>query len=307
MNETVCVIMSTYNGKDYVVEQIESLLRQKNVQITIFVRDDGSKDNTVAILEGYRDKGLTIESGENCGAKVSFLKALRMAPDADYYAFSDQDDVWDDDKLIVAVEAIKAVERENPDKCVLYAGTTRSVDRDLVAMESIKYSGEKTVRVNGFLKGKPRNAAGCTMVFNRKLKELISLYMPQTFPMHDAWLNNVCMAVGGVIVHDPIPHMSYRQHGNNVVGGKRGLLASVKRRIAFYKKMGKCYHTKMLKEIFDHYGQYMPEDNVKRYQLVAGYRDSFRNKVLLLKDKDFFKGDFKHRIESRLLVLFNVY
>ena len=306
MNEKICVVMSTYNGERFLKEQIDSILHQEDVNVSLFIRDDGSTDSTITIFKDYIDKNLKYEIGDNCGAKKSFLRALTLAPDADFYAFADQDDVWDKDKLTVAISMIKEA-TDNPEQCILYCGRTRLVDAKLNSMTTtnIKQKGSKSV--NGFLRGQPRNSAGCTMVFNKKLKDLVSSYMPSIFPMHDAWLNNLCLATGGKVIYDSVPHMSYRQHDSNVVGGKRGTVASIKRRIAFHKKMGKCYHTRMLEEIYRNYKKEMPIENIERYNFIVSYKGNLKNKIQLLRDKDFFKGDRKYKLETYFLVLFNLY
>ena len=109
--ERVIVLMSTYNGEKYLRNQIESLLRQVDVEIEILVRDDGSKDGTLGILEEYKNSReysgkLSYYVGPNVGPAKSFLDLIKHAPEAEYYALCDQDDTWLPDKLKIAVEAI---------------------------------------------------------------------------------------------------------------------------------------------------------------------------------------------------------
>ena len=102
--------MSTYNGECFLREQIESLLKQNNEDITILVRDDGSSDKTVGILEEYEKSGqLQAYSGRNLKPARSFMELIDKAhiEEYDYYAFSDQDDIWLPDKVHVAVQAIQ--------------------------------------------------------------------------------------------------------------------------------------------------------------------------------------------------------
>ena len=102
---TVAVIMSTYNGALYLEEQIESVLAQRGVRVELYVRDDGSSDETLQILEGFEQSGsLRLERGKNIGVVPSFIRALSMVPsDVEYVALCDQDDVWYSDKLARAV------------------------------------------------------------------------------------------------------------------------------------------------------------------------------------------------------------
>lgn len=303
MNKSkVCIVMSTYNGEKYLKEQVDSIMAQKDVYAILYVRDDGSSDSTVSLLKGL-DSGIIVEEGKNCGAKTSFLKALSEAPEAEYYAFADQDDVWDEDKLITAIQKIQEEELRTQKRYVLYCGRTRLVDENLNVIATNNTSTSTTV--NGFLRGQPRKPAGCTMVLNKALRDEIVQYMPTVFPMHDAWVYNVCLAIGGSVIYDPYPHINYRQHGNNAVGGKRGIFDSIKRRTLFYKKMGKCYHTKMYKEIAENHQ--ITKDNMDRYVFVSSYRSSIRNKLALLRDKQFMRGNLKYRFETILLVMLNAY
>ena len=89
----ICVLMSTYNGGKFLREQINSILNQVNANITLLIRDDGSSDNTLGILKEYEEQNkLTFYSGKNMGPAMSFIDLLFSAPEAEYYAFADQDD-----------------------------------------------------------------------------------------------------------------------------------------------------------------------------------------------------------------------
>ena len=90
----ILILMSTYNGEKYLREQIESIRNQTiKEDIEILVRDDGSKDGTLEILEEYAEIGtLQFIRGKNIGSAQSFHELLRIAPKYDYYAFADQDD-----------------------------------------------------------------------------------------------------------------------------------------------------------------------------------------------------------------------
>ena len=95
MDKKVLILLSTYNGERYIKEQIESLLKQENVKVSILVRDDGSTDGTINILNEYQKQGkLKWYTGENLKPAKSFMNLVENAPEYEYYAFCDQDDVW---------------------------------------------------------------------------------------------------------------------------------------------------------------------------------------------------------------------
>ena len=119
--------MSCFNGKKYVQEQINSILEQIDVEITLLIRDDGSKDKTIEILKYNADmyKNVKLKLGNNIGFKRSFYETLvNEAGEYDYYAFADQDDVWDKDKLITAINLL---EKKNTE-ISLYASSLRVVN-----------------------------------------------------------------------------------------------------------------------------------------------------------------------------------
>ena len=106
-DSSVIVVMSTYNGEKHLREQIDSILAQDRQPVSLLVRDDGSTDGTVQILEEYEKQGaLELIRGENLGVVGSFISLIaRVADSADYIALSDQDDVWHADKLSRARDA----------------------------------------------------------------------------------------------------------------------------------------------------------------------------------------------------------
>ena len=119
----VLVIMSTYNGEKYVREQINSILMQKNVEVSVLVRDDGSTDGTLEVINGLQDDRITVLNGENMGCEASFFELLMHCKGYEYYAFSDQDDIWLEDKLARAIGMIGS-----SDTPVLYCSNQMLVD-----------------------------------------------------------------------------------------------------------------------------------------------------------------------------------
>lgn len=112
----IAILMSTYNGEKYIREQINSFLNQTNQDWKLFVRDDGSKDSTLSILgefsDKYPDKIFLDESApRNMGAGESFMYMLNLT-DAQYYMFSDQDDVWMDDKIERTLAKVQQLEAD---------------------------------------------------------------------------------------------------------------------------------------------------------------------------------------------------
>ena len=128
--------MSTYNGEKFLREQLNSLVTQKLKPDQIFIRDDGSTDATMDIIKYYADsyKFIKYYHGENLGAAKSFMELINKAEEADYYALCDQDDVWFEDKLQVAVNTLEAI-RPN-DIPLLYCSRFTLTDEKLNPLDS---------------------------------------------------------------------------------------------------------------------------------------------------------------------------
>lgn len=220
----VAVLMSTYNGGRYIREQIDSILNQKGVRVTLVVRDDGSEDDTLNILEEYKAKGLlSFYTGSNLGPQRSFMHLLQHAPQCEYYAFADQDDYWMEDKLYAAVKNLE----NRGDEPALYFGQTQLTDADLnpkpsVIINPILTFGESLIY---------KFIGGCTMVLNHQLRQKIGSKTPNVMPMHDIWIYSIAQAIGAYIYFDKTPHILYRQHTSNTVGQGQGFVYEWKARL----------------------------------------------------------------------------
>lgn len=227
--DRVAVIMSTFNGERYIAEQIESILKQKRVEVILYIRDDGSQDNTVAIIKKIQktDKRIILIEGENIGWKRSFLTCLKQAGDADYYAFSDQDDVWLPDKLYKATEKLAKKKAE----VALYAGNVWVADEKLDIIRSYhpenKNMLERPFQQLIIQDGMP---GGLTYVFTPSAKKMLLRLFPGGTFGHDYLLFRVCLYFGEV-VYDSIPYVLYRQHGNNVIGASKNFVWWIQKKV----------------------------------------------------------------------------
>lgn len=207
----VLVLLSTYNGEKYLKAQIDSIFQNTNYDINILIRDDGSNDKTINIIENINDKRINYYSGDNLGAAMSFIDLVNNAPDADYYAYSDQDDVWKKGKLDNAITKLEQVYGYG-----LYMSTYDVVDENLkfIKKANMKFNYPYTLG-RTIVHGCP---SGCTMVFNQKLQKLLTIKKPPFIRMHDYWTLLVTEAMQGTIITDEASQLLYRQHKNNAVG-----------------------------------------------------------------------------------------
>lgn len=254
MKYKVTVLMSTYNGEKYIKQQLDSIFNQKKVNVRVLVRDDGSVDKTQEILDQYsKEKNLEWYSGENIRTAKSFVNLINhVSLDSDYYSFSDQDDVWQSTKLIKSIQKIKNI--KGP---ALYAGNYNLVDSDLNPISNTNMHMTTTSFNQALVYS---CCTGCTVVINKELlKDLRGKY-PRYLFMHDDWIHKVCLGIGGKVVYDETPLMLYRQHSNNVEGGKHNFLDKVKK-VANDKKNNTHIMRKQLEEIIRLYGHKLTSRN----------------------------------------------
>lgn len=224
----VQVLLSTYNGEDYVKQQVASILEQRDVDVKLLIRDDGSSDNTRVILSELQQSNpeqIEVVYGENVGVTPSFFNLLVMSDQTyDYFAFADQDDVWFDNKLKVACQHIQ--ENEKWSSPFLYVGNYTPVDANLKPIEA---ANEINREVNYAMTLVENIALGCTMVMNQALRNEIVRCDVAPAIIHDWYVYLLAQTIGGVYV-DSTPTMFYRQHENNVIGNKsQGIQANLKK------------------------------------------------------------------------------
>lgn len=297
----VCVMLASYNGEKFIREQIDSILCQEAVRIKLIIRDDGSKDNTLKIAEEYKMLGNTeILTGQNVGPANNFFELLQIAPDAEYYAWADQDDIWDTDKLKIAVEMIRKID----DKPALYYSASRTVDKNNNYLATIGADSPSLSYGAALIRSK---AQGATFVFNRQLLDIVKIFCPDFKScgiLHDAWLHRVCLAVGGVVIHDPNPHMSYRIHGNNVVA--KISTNKMRDRIAtFLNDTVPNYSSVVAEQIFEGYKSYLPKENYKLTYDLAYYRVRIKCKLKVLASSEYKVGVFKEDLKFKIKILLN--
>lgn len=302
--KSVCVLLSTYNGEKYIIEQIESLLKQKDVNLTVIARDDGSSDNTVSILKEYSEKynNFKYYKGENVRPAKSFFDLIVNSPNADYYAFCDQDDVWDEDKLVVAVNML---EKEDNTKPNMYYSNLRIVDKNLnfyrLSHETPSTQDSKYSCLTEDM------ATGCTVVFNKTTAEYVKSGTPEYCSMHDTWIYMICQFFGTTI-YDFDAHISYRQHGDNVVGtylGKKTMDIYIKRiERLFDRKLQPRYNN--AQNFYKTFGERLSlKDKGKVLELVE-YKDSFRKKMRLFGDKEIHASSKSREIRYRGLIILGI-
>ena len=197
---------------------------------------------------------------------------LEKSDNTDYYAFCDQDDVWDEDKLLIAINKLN--EYDSRELNIYYCGQ-RLVDSNLNFISNHNIDEKR----NGYSLLIKSNIAGCTAVFNKKLRDKINEKKPNNIIMHDNWILKVCVALGGNFIIDSKPHISYRQHGNNTIGLKSSFIDKIKQAFNYINT------SKIREQIIELVNNYSDEIDCKYKDycnLIINYNKRLKYKIKLL-------------------------
>ena len=315
------ILMSTYNGKAYLREQLDSVLQQDCkqkglVKLQLLVRDDGSKDGTQKILQEYAvryPQEVRWYQGENCGVIQSFFELMKKTEKADFYAFSDQDDFWMPDKMSSAIQIIEKYGKNRP---FLYCCRPKLVDAELNAITSaMKRPAMRPSFGNALLEN---IVTGCTAVMNEELRALVAVRFPQFTVMYDRWFYLAASCFGRVY-YDETPHICYRQHGGNVVGVNSGRWKEFYGRLRLF--WGKRHDiSRQAEEFIKIFGALPEREDLKEYrgdaksasclklakELVEG-RKGFSKRLRLVKGKRLFRQRGMDDFIFRMLILLGIY
>lgn len=226
----VCILMGTFQGGEYLLEQLDSIRAQTYRHWKLFVSDDGSTDDTLRILLDFQaslpDGQVNIFSGPRRGFAANFLSlVLNQSVDGDYFAFCDQDDIWVADKLEIALSKIHSL-AELTKKPIVYGAATLLVGDDLGELGKSHMSRP----IPSFKNALAQNiAGGNTIVFDKRMRELLLRVGDVNIVSHDWWIYLINTGVDGVYFFDENPKVLYRQHSRNLVGANSSYAAKLKR------------------------------------------------------------------------------
>lgn len=277
---SVVVLMSSYNGERYIREQIDSILAQVgNFQLSLIVRDDGSTDNTKKILEEYAQKALLKwYSGENLGPAQSFIDLLYYSKGKfDYYAFSDQDDVWDTFKISKALIKLSG----HDEKPGLYFSNAKIVNQDLKVIRNAVY--KQRPRIDFYTITCACGALGCTTVVNKNLVDIILSHLrPKNIIMHDAFVLELVSSLRGDIFYDQEATMLYRQHENNVVGvGYGGIVNKFRSRFNDINTKMPIGIADQAQQLLDLYLDLFDQESINWLNKISKYQKSLLSRISL--------------------------
>ncbi|MCI1983275.1 MAG: glycosyltransferase [Bifidobacteriaceae bacterium] len=306
--------MATYNGEEFLKPQIESILNQKEVDVTLKICDDASADSSYQIAKDYSLQNTNIicsRNKENKGAAKNFIKMLN-ADDSqgyDYYAFSDQDDVWLPNKLIMAVKALSKTQ-SNP-RGSMYFCDLLNVNKDLRPIERVL----KNLDLSGFGRGTLLMRGwvhGCTLVFDAKLRNFAKSYEPTSYPRyHDSWIHMIAYYCGSTIISDTEHYYILRRiTGSNAEGqthfGFKNITDARHSFLRVFTNKPKRLSI-FAQQLLIGFAQEMSPSDKRLVSAMAGYKHSIKKRLFMLFSPQFKSPTFSLGLVNRLKVLLGRY
>jgi glycosyltransferase involved in cell wall biosynthesis len=257
---TIAILLSAYNGAVFLPEQLASIQNQTYPNWCLYVIDDGSTDNTRALLETctaqWGDAKIQIRTQTNQGCTASFLElASDPTIQADYYAYCDHDDIWEAHKL---ENALRILETKNQAIPQLYCSATQLMD---AAGKGIGHSSRYT-HPPCFQHALVQNiASGNTMLFNACTKKYLAALGKIDIPIHDWWTYILVTAYAGEVYYDTNATVQYRQHAHNLIGHKKSFFTQLTRVFKDTFSTWNTQHIQALEKIKNTYP--LPENTIK--------------------------------------------
>jgi glycosyltransferase involved in cell wall biosynthesis len=274
----VAILLCTCNGQQYLVDQLDSLKAQSHSNWEVWASDDGSTDDTQAILETHRQKWpagrLFLNFGPAKGFAANFLSlTCKSSIEANYYAYCDQDDIWEVDKLERAVRWLETIPPNIP---ALYCARTRLVDAE---NNDIGLS-PLFLKPPSFANALIQNiGGGNTMVFNKSARTLLQEGGGDIDVIsHDWWTYMLVAGCGGQVFYDVDPTVRYRQHKNNLVGANTSWSARIVRAKKLLKGQFRYWNDVNIRALQKMYGNLTPEA-----RSILGAFDQARKSALTLR------------------------
>lgn len=247
---SVTILMSTYNGEKFLAEQLDSIIGQDMQEWHLVVRDDGSTDGTMEILQRYAAKDERVQvvtDGQNMGVIRSFEYLLQHHGTEGYIAFADQDDVWLPNKLRISAGILQYTEKKYGES------TPIAVHTDLIVtdehLQEISKSFWNYIQIKPYILNRRaeylaiyNSVTGCTLLFNQAARN-VSLPFSEKALMHDSAIAVSIKKEGGQVVPIDSRTVYYRQHGDNASGAiKYDLWRSFSQRYQEAKEHYRAYH-----------------------------------------------------------------
>lgn len=302
----VAILLCTYQGEDFLAAQLNSIARQTHRRWKVWASDDGSRDKTLAILAHYQkqwgDALLSVLPGPGAGFVANFMSlACNADIRADHYAFADQDDLWESDKIARAVAWLEGMPNDMP---ALYMSRTRLIDEDGA---ELGFAPLFTARPPTFANAMVQNiGGGNTMVFNAAAQRLIAANTKDAgMVSHDWWVYMLVTGAGGRAFYDTYPGVRYRQHSENLVGSNAGFLARLWRAALVFGGRFKDWSDRNVRSLTPVRELLTPENRIIFDHFAAARSGPLPLRLLALRRSGVYRQGFIDNVGLYVAALFN--
>jgi len=277
----IAILLTSYNGEKYMRELLHSLETQTNTKFDLYIRDDGSSDETIAIIEAFRSQSpflvTLLPRGENLGAAQNFAALLQYVLKKKpyrYFMFCDQDDVWLPEKVEITYKAMKKIEDINPDTPILIHTDLQVTDEELNLLHPSywayqhidpSYDSLNRLLIQNVI-------TGCTVMINLPLAEITN-EIPETAIMHDWWIGLAAAAFGRI---EPLPlsTVSYRQHDKNDTGATAYNLTAITAKALSLFSFSFDKYTRQARSFLEIFGDRLSEEQKELLEAFISIENS---------------------------------
>lgn len=276
-NKRIDILMATYNGEKYLVEQLDSIINQTYRNWNLLIRDDNSTDKTLEIIQNYhkKDKRIKIlkDNKGNLGIVRNFEELLKSS-ESEFIMFSDQDDIWVENKLDMYLKMIEKIKNKGfmiHSDAILFDKNKSNILKDTFISKKAINRGLENVFFNYFVQG-------ATILISKEIKNFI-LPFPKEVYLHDRYIHLISeLFFERIFVNKALIY--YRQHGDNQIGAKNTI------RELLLKRYFDERDRQLIKIIYNKYGSLLTEDKkklIEEYFKITDIKKNRFNRFLNLK------------------------
>ena len=276
-NKKIDILMATYNGEKYLAEQLDSIINQTYHNWNLLIRDDNSTDRTLEIIQDYQKKDNRIkllkDNKGNLGIVKNFEELLKNS-ESEFIMFSDQDDIWIENKLDMYLKMIEKIKNKGfmiHSDAILFDKNKSNILKDTFISKKAINRGLENVFFNYFVQG-------ATILISKEIKNFI-LPFPKEVYLHDRYIHLISeLFFERIFVNKALIY--YRQHGDNQIGAKNTIRELLSKR--YFDERDR----QLIKVIYNKYGSLLTEDKkklIEEYFKITDIEKNRFNRFLNLK------------------------
>ena len=276
-NKKIDILMATYNGEKYLAEQLDSIINQTYHNWNLLIRDDNSTDRTLEIIQDYQKKDNRIkllkDNEGNLGIVKNFEELLKNS-ESEFIMFSDQDDIWIENKLDVYLKTAEKIKIKGfllHSDAILFDKNKSNILKDTFTSKKAINKGLENVLFNYFVQG-------ATILISKEIKNFI-LPFPKEVYLHDRYIHLISeLFFERIFVNKALIY--YRQHGDNQIGAKNTIRELLSKR--YFDERDR----QLIKVIYNKYGNLLADDKkklIEEYFKITDIRKSRFIRFFMLK------------------------